>query len=691
MRVSRTGTYGVKGRVGYLAASALGTLLLLLTLLAPTGAQAAAWTPEFPIPQSTGLDLSFPYMQEAQIDDQGNTTYVWAQVNLVDFTASVWSRSFPADGSIQPARRLSRANSFALAVQSGIDANGRVYVAWVESDIDPEDECGCDSDSRVEMVVLDRLGIPLNAPKTVVENGPELPIQELGFAVNSRGDSAVAFTQSDLENETNEIGLFRVSATLDASAQPFTPAGSSDFDTYLVTTINEASDVLLAWSREDIGVENNAIEARTFPAGASPSPVREVISAASPGQYREVGAVLLDAAGIGTVLYAQYVSPSNELMAQRIDRDGAFLGTSQIVAEMPGIESLRKDAAAIDASGAITVAYNARISGPGTSPLLVTRIDPSGAIRASHTVSTSPEDVGQPAISLKGDGSGSVVYINFREAGPDQYFHQIMHRSLDSEGVPSDDEVAISSTSPVTEGEAIYGMPAVAASSNGDIAAAWFRLSPVGIPAGTLLGAIYDATPPSVTLRIPATAVTGQGLIAVAESAEQGLSYRWEFGDGGVGNERVAAHAFAKPGTYTVRVTATDRAGNSAEATASVRVVGASVAARPDTRFTQIPDLRTRARRAVIRFTSTQPDSRFQCRIGRGKITRRGKNTTRQKRGKQRQLAVPGKWRSCSSPLRMRQLKPALYVVKVRAINSAGLADSSAAILRFRVLAPKRR
>jgi PKD repeat protein len=52
----------------------------------------------------------------------------------------------------------------------------------------------------------------------------------------------------------------------------------------------------------------------------------------------------------------------------------------------------------------------------------------------------------------------------------------------------------------------------------------------------------------------------------------------WAFGDGGTANGASVTHTFAAPGTFTVRVAATDGAGNRVEATRTVTVTAAVTA-----------------------------------------------------------------------------------------------------------------
>jgi PKD repeat protein len=51
-----------------------------------------------------------------------------------------------------------------------------------------------------------------------------------------------------------------------------------------------------------------------------------------------------------------------------------------------------------------------------------------------------------------------------------------------------------------------------------------------------------------------------------------GVSYTWDFGDGGTGSEAVVTHIYATPGAYTATVTAVNTAG-SLQATTPVRII----------------------------------------------------------------------------------------------------------------------
>jgi serine protease len=81
----------------------------------------------------------------------------------------------------------------------------------------------------------------------------------------------------------------------------------------------------------------------------------------------------------------------------------------------------------------------------------------------------------------------------------------------------------------------------------------------------------------------------------------------------------------------------------------------------PNTRLARVPARATRAPRAVFTFSSTEPASRFECRLDRGR------------------------WTGCSSPRAYRALRPGAHTFRVRAIDAAGNVDATPATRTWRV------
>lgn len=81
----------------------------------------------------------------------------------------------------------------------------------------------------------------------------------------------------------------------------------------------------------------------------------------------------------------------------------------------------------------------------------------------------------------------------------------------------------------------------------------------------------------------------------------------------------------------------------------------------PNTVITKKPRRTTKARKATIAFKSTKGGSTFQC-----KVDKKG-------------------WKSCTSPLRLKRLKPGKHTVLVRAIDNAGHKDPTPAKVTWRI------
>jgi chitodextrinase len=87
-----------------------------------------------------------------------------------------------------------------------------------------------------------------------------------------------------------------------------------------------------------------------------------------------------------------------------------------------------------------------------------------------------------------------------------------------------------------------------------------------------------------------------------------GLSYRWDFGDGGAQFGRTAQHTYLEPGTFTARVTATDAGGATATAQTEIKVANPPGNAAPSVEA--LADPRSGAAPLRVRFSSaaTDPD-----------------------------------------------------------------------------------
>ena len=93
----------------------------------------------------------------------------------------------------------------------------------------------------------------------------------------------------------------------------------------------------------------------------------------------------------------------------------------------------------------------------------------------------------------------------------------------------------------------------------------------------------------------------------------------------------------------------------------SVTVTIAPSDLKPNTTFTKVPRRSTSSPRAKLKFIASTPGSTFKCKVDRKA------------------------WKSCSSPLMLKNLKRGTHVVLVRATDPSGLVESSPAVARWSV------
>jgi hypothetical protein len=87
----------------------------------------------------------------------------------------------------------------------------------------------------------------------------------------------------------------------------------------------------------------------------------------------------------------------------------------------------------------------------------------------------------------------------------------------------------------------------------------------------------------------------------------------------------------------------------------------------PQTKIMRAPKRKIQGRHAQFRFSSTEPDSSFRCRLD------------------------GGRFRPCSSPVGYRHLKIGKHRFEVKAVDAAGNVDSTPVRVTFQVLAPRSR
>ena len=131
------------------------------------------------------------------------------------------------------------------------------------------------------------------------------------------------------------------------------------------------------------------------------------------------------------------------------------------------------------------------------------------------------------------------------------------------------------------------------ADGHGNAVAGW-----LGIGFGdTISAAAFDGQPPAtprLSVSPGGSAVVGQAITfhaTASDSWSPPVDFAWSFGDGGTATGETVTHTFGSQGTFTVSVTASDQAGNTASANTTVTVGPAQASQGPDTDRDTIPDI----------------------------------------------------------------------------------------------------
>ena len=318
--------------------------------------------------------------------------------------------------------------------------------------------------------------------------------------------------------------------------------------------------VTVAWI-DDSGVASH-IETRTRPAGSSSfAPVQTLSPASSPSAVD----VASNATG-RTVLLWSLRGIADPMLQVAIRRAGeSSFGVPVDVSTTAG--NLRPPVVAIDDAGTVTVAWSevsdvARVwvatapAGCAFGP----RVQVDSGVGRTVVLSLSSSAAGAAVLAWiyrwDNDSDSRVARAAYRPAGGS--FGAPIDLTEPVVGV-FDDEIAAS------------------VDGGGHAFVAWTRRTEAGGYLYRAYARILDGAAPVLDgVSVPATGTAGAS-VAVSASATDVWSgppaISWDFGDGGSGAGGSTSHVYAAAGTYVVRVTATDGAGNASSRTRTI-VVG---------------------------------------------------------------------------------------------------------------------
>ena len=173
-----------------------------------------------------------------------------------------------------------------------------------------------------------------------------------------------------------------------------------------------------------------------------------------------------------------------------------------------------------------------------------------------------------PILALAGNGRGLLSWLQ-SDAGNTSIEVAVREPGTDAFGAPS----------PLASGRDV-GPALLAMDDAGDGVAAWTQ----GSSPAVLHVRGFDATAPTLSgVSIPASVPIGTPATFSASPFDVWgpLTTAWSFGDGATATGATVQHAYARAGTFTASVTATDAVGNTVTSSGVVQVPGVLQPARP--------------------------------------------------------------------------------------------------------------
>jgi PKD repeat protein len=530
------------------AAAILATLVFFVLA---AGASAAGWHDEGQL--SAPGDLAGDEVAAAAPD--GSTWVLWSTENKLQI------ERIAADGAKGPVKDV--AGSDPTALNLVVESNGDALAAWVDSgsgvfvrEVDPAGVLGDEhrvGDSNATGPLA--LGIDGNDVATIVYGEPgSVTFDNLLWA--DRVDSTGVPAGSPIQISTNENDA----------------AGNT------AIAVNASGDAVISWGAGNITT--------SFPNPAAHRGIRRLAADGTLGTEHALGDLQLSsddgtAPAIGSngdayVLYDQ-LSPSGgeqgDMKLAKLDAGDtlsavATLGTNAW-GGVPG-EGLVENSA-----GDLTAIWE-RPDMSSSDELVSRRVLSDGTavppLSSDPDLLTPADQVFEGSWSLAAMPGGKAVAAWSAEDFSSTTTTTLRSSVIDPTSGPAAPQTVVG---PTTDED---GGLSIAPGAAGDMYLA-YDLTPDSFNTLTVQGAYYDVQGPTVDqFAAPAAGTAGDEIVFGAHATDRSgvEGYAWDFGDGSSATGAIADHTYPAPGTYTVKLTATDSEANTTVRTRSLTVRSAN-------------------------------------------------------------------------------------------------------------------
>jgi|GEM_PF-3606191 len=513
-------------------------------------AHAAAWLPAVPVTGTTNCSFLLPAPSIAETGD-GTTIATWQERDdlCVGTTRVAAAVRAPGAAGFSAAILLSNAAAEATEPQIAVDASGAAIVVW--------------SEAGTIRYSLRTPGAAFTPAQTISGSGPASGRPDValggGTAVVSWVDTGV--TQIAVKpNGGNSFG----------AVTPFPVATelAADVD----VAVNASGDALVSW--QTIGGVVDTLRVAARPVGGAFTQPAPIFTTNIDLDHIDHPLVAIDPAGRGTVLfgYFDFAARSEVLKTAARNAGGDFGAAVNVTDPAVNAAPLGSFDLAVDPSNtAVAVWWQSsmraavRPSGGSFGPSIA-----SGAM-ANFVIT-------RPSVRFGPGGRATAVWLN---PGAGSFAVQ---SAVLAAGATSFEPVANAASVQFADGDRLDGPTPVGVDGEGNAASIWRRQFDASPAPGFQLGfrldsAIYDAAGPTLTsVNIPSEGPlqlpVGMSVTAVDRWSAI-ASTTWDFGDGTTGSGASTTHAWARGGTYVVRVTTTDAAGNPTSASSKIEIPSA--------------------------------------------------------------------------------------------------------------------
>jgi hypothetical protein len=505
------------------------TLAALVLALAPASGHAAAWL----APQNVATGGDYGHALAVAPDGEATVVYTapgWpAPANAIQ----VWATPIGSDGTLGTPQALSPAGDWPGHPRAGVAPDGTVTAIWTHAMPGPG--------LHVRRIAPDGTLGPVSAL-----SAPGADAWSHDVAMAPDGSATVTWVEGATCCLWGSAKAVRIAA--DGTVGPtiaLSPPGT-EVDNVRLAVAPDATTTAV-WNT----YTPETLEMVRIAADGTPGPVVGLASGIRPtdSPFLAVGPD-----GTATVAW-QADSPAarNAVKALQISPTGVPGAVHTLAASGAGYTAAP---VAVAPDGTATVAWT-HLPAVSGDPLTIesVRIAPSGVPGPVRTINPSPTSAWHPNVATGPRGAAIVTW-------QDRTDHAVFASVIEPNGTIGPDEPIIHelgwvSSQAVVDFDAAGNAIALGLSERGgdnrfDVA---YR----------------DVQPPQfIKLSVPSRGRVGVAASFSAEAVDNRsgvASIRWDFGDGNTATGAKVKHAYKRAGTFLVRVTATDGAGNSASKT----------------------------------------------------------------------------------------------------------------------------